>query len=625
MASGIIMLNESASSGARLASKIEWSSVADTAANTSSVTAKLYVRKYNPDTTLTIPTAGTWTYELTVNGSSISGSVSESVLLDWVLLCTKKVTVQHSDDGSKSITLSGSVSGPTNTGFKGHTTSGSGTAKLDTITRASIITSVSDVTLGNKCSVTWTPALISFWYKLTFAIGEWNYTTEAIHPNQTSAYTYTGYTIPLDVAKQLTSAMSGAMAITLYTYSDSDATTQVGSASSKTFTVMVPDNSVTQPSVMMTLSPESLLTDAFDGLYIQGKTKVTAMLSATGKYGATIESYGIKAEGVTYLSDDSCCQSTFLSQSGSLTVDGYATDSRGLLGSISQTINVIPYTKPKIQNVSAARCDFYGNLTESGTYLRISASRDYSPVLADNVQKNFCSISFLVYDENGTEVQSATTILDRDDLSSNSVTTGALLGGMLAADKTYTVYVRACDDISIPTTATVVIPTEKVYMHRAGARRSLGIGEYVEEDNTVAIASDLTLKVKGELVVTGNGWQPLGLSDSVADATAQYGRGTDGSGCWYRVENGNHVYIAFNCGYSWEGDTITVNAQSIPEKYRPARTMFALAATTSRNIARIYVSAYGNVAIGWIQSLTTGEQTTTLDSTWIDGYIDYFI
>lgn len=618
------MLNESASSGARLASKIVWSSSADANTNTSSVTAKLYVRKYNPDTTLTIPTVGAWPYKLTVNGSSVSGSVSESVLLDWVLLCTKKVTVPHSDDGSKSIAISGSVSGPSNTGFSGHVSSGSGTAKLDAIARASFITSVSAVTLGNKCSVKWTPASRSFRYKLTFMIGEWNYTTEVIHPNQTSAYTYTGYTIPLDVAKQLTSAASGAMAVTLYTYSDSGATTQVGSASSKTFAVTVPNNGSTQPVVTMTLCPESSLGDAFDGLYIQGKTKVKAALSATGKYDAAIESYSMKAEGVTYHSDDSCL-SDFLSQCGGLTICGYAKDSRGFLGSISHDINVIPYTKPKIQNVSAARCDPYGNLTDSGTYLRISASRDYSPVLVDNVQKNFCAIRFLVYDENGSEVQSDTTILEKDNLGANSVITGALLDGKLAVDKTYMVDVQACDDISVPTTATVVIPPEKVYVHRAGARRSLSIGEYVEEDNTVAIAPDLTLKVKGDLIAIGKGWQTLGLSDSVVDAASQYGRGAEGSGCWYRVESGNHVYIAFNCGYSWEGDTITVNAQSIPEKYRPARTVFAFAATTSQNIARIYVSAYGNVVIQWVQSLTSGTQTTTLASPWIDGYIDYFV
>lgn len=624
MASGTIMLNESASSGARLAARIVWSSSADAKANTSSVTAKLYVRKYNPDTTLTIPTAGAWPYKLTVNGSGVSGSVSKSVLLDWVLLCTKTVTVSHDDDGTKSITVSGSISGPSVTGFSGHTSSGSGTAKLDAIARASAITSVTSVTLGNKCGVKWTPASKSFRYKLKFTLGDWSYTTEVIHPNQTSAYTYAGYTIPLSVAAELTRASSGTMTAALYTYSDSEATTQIGSASSKTFTVTVPDNSDTKPTVTMTLTPVSSLSDSFDGLFIQGKTKVKATLSATGKYDAAIESYSMKAEGVTYLSDDSCI-SDFLSQCGSLAIYGYARDSRGFLGSISQDINVIPYTKPKIQNVSAARCDSYGNLTDSGTYLRISASRDYSPVLVDNVQKNFCAIRFLVYDENGSEVQSDTTILEKGDLGANSVTTGALLDGKLAVDKTYMVDVQACDDISVPTTATVVIPTEKVYMHRAGARRSLSIGEYVEEDNTVAIAPDLALKVKGDLIVIGKGWQTLGLSDSVVDATSQYGRGAEGSGCWYRVENGNHVYIAFNCGYSWVGNSITVNAEKIPEEYRPARTARTFAATTSKNIARIYASAYGNVVIEWVQSLTSGTETAELTSTWIDGYIDYFV
>lgn len=622
MASGTLTLNESTSSGARLASKIEWSSTKDTDANTSSVTAKLYVRKYNPDTTLTIPTTGTWTFKLTLNGTSVSGTWYGDVLLDWVLLCTKKATVTHSDDGSKSITISGSVSGPSNTGFSGHTTSGSGTAKLDTIARASTISSASNVTLGAKCSVKWTPASKSFRYKLKFSLGDWNYTTGAIHPNQTSAYIYTGYTIPLDVAKQLTSATSGTMTVTLYTYSNIGATNQVGSASSKTFTVTVPNNSSIQPAVTMTLSPESSLADTFAELYIQGKTKVKATLSATGKYGATIKSYSMKAEGVTYLSDDRFT-SDYLSQYGSLTIYGYAKDSRGYVGTTSKVITVIAYSKPQIipasgeSDVVAARCDADGNLSDSGTYLKIKAKRSYSPVRSGGVQYNFCQIRYRYKAESASSYSSWTTILAKDSLDSDEIITDALMGGILAVDTTYLVQVQAIDDIGEHGYTTITVPTDKVYMHRDGARNSLAFGKYVEEDNCIDIAEDIKVKIRGEK------WISLGLSDAVSESTINTGRA--GNGCFYRVVNDNHVFVAFNCAAAFAGDPITVSAAQIPEAYRPSLNAYALCATNGRCVAIAFVNTYGEVRIDYVQNTASGETTAEYTVNWIDGYIDYFV
>jgi hypothetical protein len=119
------------------------------------------------------------------------------------------------------------------------------TLSLTTIPRASTITSASAVTLGSRCKIIWTPASASFYYKVKFAIGSWSFTTVAFKPGVTSSYTYTGYPIPMDVASNFPNATSGTMTATLYTYSDSG-TTQVGSASSASFTVTLPEN-VTAP------------------------------------------------------------------------------------------------------------------------------------------------------------------------------------------------------------------------------------------------------------------------------------------------------------------------------------------------------------------------------------------
>lgn len=404
------------------------------------------------------------------------------------------ITVTHKDDGSGTIKVRTSM----DTGISAGVVEKSQTVTLTTIARASVISSASAVTLGNKCSVKWTPKATAFRYKLKFSLGDWSYTTGAIHPNTTSAYTYTGYTIPLDVAKQITGSKTGTMTVTLYTYSDSGATKQVGSADSETFTVTVPDNSSTQPSVSMTLAPVSSLGSAFSGLYIQGKTKVKATLSATGKYSATIKSYSMKVNSTSYGSSADYT-SGYLSTSGSFTVYGYATDSRGITGSTSKGITVLAYSKPKITVAVCGRCDENGNLTDTGTYLKIKATRSYNTVKSGGVQKNFCKIQYRYKLASAASYSSWTTILASDSLTSDTVETSALLGGVLAIDSSYEVQVRAIDDIGDEAVTTVAIPTDKVHTHKT--KNGMGFGKYVEHENSLEVGWDA--RFYGEVYIGG--------------------------------------------------------------------------------------------------------------------------
>lgn len=359
------------------------------------------------------------------------------------------------------------------------------TVTLPMIASASAITSAPNIVLGNKCSVAWTPQAASFRYKLKFSMGSWSYTTGVIHPNQTSAYTYTGYTIPLSVASQIPNKPSGTMTATLYTYSDSGATKQIGSADSETFTVTVPDNTDTKPVITMTLAPVSSLGSAFSGLYIQGKTKVKATLSAQGKYGASVGSYSMEVAGEKYDSDDSYT-SSYLTRYGDVTVSAYAVDSRGYTGSATGSISVIAYSQPKILNVAVERCDKNNNTSDSGTYLRIKAKRSYSKVVSGGVQKNFCKIQYR-YKADGGSYSSWVTILASNSLSTDEVITAPLLDGKILASSSYQVQVQAIDDLGEKGITTVVVPSDLVYMHKNGPLNSLGLGKYVSIENLLDI------------------------------------------------------------------------------------------------------------------------------------------
>ena len=213
---------------------------------------------------------------------------------------------------------------------------------------ASTITSASNVTLGNACSVKWTPLNSTFKFKLTFSLGSWSYTTGYISPNSTSAYTYTGYTIPLTVADQLPSATTGTMTVVLTTYTSGNA--QVGSTSSKTFTVTVPSS--VKPSITSVTLAEG--TASGFNLYVKTLSTVKATVVAAGSYSSTISSIVVKVGNNSYTANSSgVATSGKLQTSGSVSVVTTVTDSRNRTATDTKTITVYDYWKPTA-NISIA-------------------------------------------------------------------------------------------------------------------------------------------------------------------------------------------------------------------------------------------------------------------------------
>lgn len=141
-ASGEILLSSvSTSSSVTFQGKLVWSSTANTSTNKSNVTVKLYARKQGSSTA----TSGSgWNGYITIDGTQSTFTTgSKSVKNDWVLMHTAtKNNIEHGNDGTKTITLAGSVSGPSGTTLGSKTSSGSGTATLDRIYRQSSLSNV---------------------------------------------------------------------------------------------------------------------------------------------------------------------------------------------------------------------------------------------------------------------------------------------------------------------------------------------------------------------------------------------------------------------------------------------------------------------------------------------------
>ena len=349
------------SSGNNWTVVLNWTATQSVATNKSTISWNIKAN-YSGSSTSTYVVVGE--VKATINGTQVfyRDTSKRSECKKDTQIASGTIEVDHNNDGSKSVAMKIEagiyVWAISETGSK--------TFTLDTIPRASSITSASGVTLGNACSIKWTPNATSFRFKVKFSLGSWSYTTGAIHPNTTSEYTYSSYTIPLAVANQLPSATTGTMTATLYTYTDSAAKNQCGSATTKTFTVTVPSSVV--PTIgTLTATIDNSANSVVNGwgLAVAGYTKVKVTATASGAYSSTISSFTISGGYSKTVSGTSLSYTGgIITSSGSKTFKVVAKDTRGRSSTQAATsaITFYAYSKPSITSFTTARDETNPNL-----------------------------------------------------------------------------------------------------------------------------------------------------------------------------------------------------------------------------------------------------------------------
>lgn len=410
---------------------------------------------------------------------------------------TDYVYINHGSDGKKSIniTLSGNRFSVLNMiGLYTGTDvefSGSKTVSLTNIPRASSITSASNVTLGNKCSIKWTPNSTSFTYKIKFTLGNFSYTTGTISPKTTSAYTYTGYTIPLSVANNITSAATGSMTVTLYTYSGG---ASVGSATKK-FTVTVPSTikpTMDIDSVSVTLDNSSNQIINEWGIYVAGYSK--ARITASAKF--DMESYGAginfiisggysatksgtkDADGVYTLNHTG----TVIASAGTKSFTVQAKDTRGRT-SASKTIGdiiVYDYSKPVVNSFIARRDE-----------------KEARKIVVDYSNWNFSDVNgnnkvdvFVYYKEKPNKDWSKVLIAEKT--SASEIMNLTIENLLLSDTKSFNMYIEVVDSLGNSSISKeFFIPTAMVLLNYRGNKDGLGLGiGKAAEENRLEVGLD---------------------------------------------------------------------------------------------------------------------------------------
>lgn len=620
--------------------KIIYSAHVDYDDNKSTIEATLYYKRNNTG----FATTGTGTFTISIDGTQKTETKTLTITENaWVKAVSLRKEVYHNSNGTRSAVISatGSIPGTTLT-----STSVEYNVTLTTIPRATTIDSLSCKTsyfngemtykFTPKNTVSYTRCNIALNLDGTFtAVKTINFGKQSAS-QQTATVTLSKDELSI-IYNKLPNTIKGTLRFTFRTYSDSGYSTQVGDALYKEITLSIPDISDTQPTATMAVSPISSLSAPFNALYIKGRTKVDVnFTNGEGKYGASVVSYDVTIGGKSY---GSPYTSEYITTDGEVEVTGTITDSRGLSRTYTQKVNFIPYANPRIipasneSEIICERCDASGNLSETGTYLKIKAKRSYSKVVSGS-QKNFCSIRYR-YKPEGGSYTSWTTIL-AENATSDEVTTGALLGGALSVESSYVVQVGVIDTLGESANTTVPIPTEKVYMHKAGSMRSLAIGKYAEEENTFDVAEDITAIFRGKVRFPGEAWKSLELYSSVVTSETSVGR-YGGTGAYYRVCSGEkRICVIFNVSFTTSSSTVRVVDRyksgttefQIPSAYRPGCDVYALCpvgfADGSRGIATVSVAPSGRVNIYAVHKLPGATLSNGDTVAWIDGYIDYW-
>ena len=430
------------------------------------------------------------------------------------------------------------------------------------------------------------------------------------------------WTADYDLAKYFTENKTATAKFICETYNGQD---KYGK-SELTITLIVPQNDITKPIISsVEIRPITELIDELAPLYIRGKTGLQAQISASSEY-SKIAEYALTVGSVSVKGNPG--RIDILADSGDVTVTVNVTDARGFSRTVTQSIYVYPYSRPKITpytgyaDIICERAKVTGELSGDGTYLAVKAGKRFTSIVNDERELNSCCLRYRFKRTTAEDYGDWVTLLG---YGSEETEISVLAGNVVSDTGTsYDVELSAVDMVGGERIIRFPIMTSAISFKLYDGVDGAAFGKYPEEPHVVDIASHMTLRVRGRLEVLGASWNSLGLADGMEESSYAYGR-QDDTGCYYQVSNGNHVQAAFNCSYDYAGRSMVVNKTPIPEEYRPERTVCSICPTNDRRLALVTVQPDGYIRIEWVQTIASTSNTTSATVLWVDGYLDYWV
>lgn len=361
----------------------------DASTNQSNVTVKMYAQSdsssygaYNLD-------ASGNTVKMTVNGKQV---VNKTIAMDFrnkatVQLASWTGAISHGSDGSKKLDCSGSFTISGSSYLSGGNISCS--IQLESIPRATKPTlSASTVALGSAVTIKIAPAVSSWTHNLYYRVGTGSWVRFAADVKSNYAWT-----VPLAIADNFPSATKGTITIGLNTYNGSS---QIGGTQTVNLDITIPAS--VAPSVSaITVSETASGLSNFG--YVQTKSKLKIVASASGSYSSSIRSYAYNIGSQSYSGlENTYTMGEVVLDSGTVAVTVTVTDSRGRTASKTVSITVLAYSPPQITHFECSRCgDVNGSANANGQYLKVTFGYSVSPL--NNKNKASYLLKYSVYDD----------------------------------------------------------------------------------------------------------------------------------------------------------------------------------------------------------------------------------
>lgn len=361
----------------------------DASTNQSNVTVKMYAQSdsssygaYNLD-------ASGNTVKMTVNGKQV---VNKTMAMDFrnkatVQLASWTGAISHGSDGSKKLDCSGSFTISGSSYLSGGNISCS--IQLESIPRATKPTlSSPSVALGSTVTINISPAVSSWTHNIYYRIGTGSWTRFA-----TGVKSNYSWTVPLGIASSYPTATKGTITIGLNTYNGS---TQIGGTQTVNLDITIPAS--VAPSVSaITVSETASGLSNFG--YVQTKSKLKIVASASGSYGSSIRSYVYNIGSQSYSGlENTYTMGEVVRDSDTVAVTVTVTDSRGRTASKTVSITVLAYSPPQITHFECSRCgDANGSANANGQYLKVTFGYSVSPL--NNKNKASYLLKYSVYDD----------------------------------------------------------------------------------------------------------------------------------------------------------------------------------------------------------------------------------
>lgn len=331
---------------------------------------------------------------------------------------------------------------------------------------------------------------------------------------------------PTDLAKHITTA-SGEGTITCITY-NGDA--EVGRRTTS-FTAVVPNEEHFQPKVEFNIAPAGNLHSSFDGLYLQGKTGVTANFTASSDY-SEVASYKLTADGKNFEGNPATADP--FARSGNFTVSGTVTDKRGFFTTVSKDIVVQPYRNPWLEpfnghsSIVCERSAQDGTYDDAGTHLHIKCKIGYEPVDVDGWRRNNCELMLQYKVADGSwsgeiplwDASNGTTYAYEDVLPDIVTQT----------EKSYTIRLIVVDKVGSREEYGFSIPTADVTLHLGYGGHGVSVGKFssaTPDKKMFESAWDgyFEKDLYAERTLYANHIAPLGLYDELDFDTLVYRTG----------------------------------------------------------------------------------------------------